>query len=550
MQPNRIPAALALVLLIISAATGAATGTALAGTAAHGQTSAGRPHGWATRQSDLRIPALQLRPGAQLSRTTAGTTVQSSNWSGYQLSVLGSGSTPSAPASPYTSVSGEWVIPTAQQETAGQAEDGANWIGIGGGNDNPNQPTGSPTLIQTGIGENVAANGTASYNAWYEIIPEPETAVSMPVAPGDLIQASIVQGSTPGTWTITMNDLTNANSFTENLDYPSTMDTAEWIEEAPTEINGTSSGTATLPNLGTAEFRDSMVNGAPAPLSSAFDLQLNPGSGVVAEPSAPDAAGVDFNVCSYPTGTCPAPGATGAGPVDPACVPLFTAPPGGSSYPPSSGVDWPQLDVVAGNMHNTSSTLTGILTVADMQTGPTAVPPPGTANEYFLLWTFNNQSYYLNAEVWANGDSFSYGTVSTSPTTTFNPVGAATGSIVTGTDGTITMSVPLSAVGSPANGDTLSTPSAEVDVWDTIPSGSNPVVSGVGGGFRASTAGPGYNYTLGEVCAATGQPGSDGAAGVVGGQVPEAPLAALLPVAGLCLAGVAILRRRRRGAAR
>jgi pseudomonalisin len=199
-----------------------------------------------------------------------------------------------------------------------------------------------------------------------------------------------------------------------------------------------------------------------------------------------------------------------AAPVLPACVSLFTGSPGESVYPPDVGSDYPQLDVLAGNMHNTATTLTGILTVEDMETGATAVPPGGTAIEYYFFWTYNNTKYFLNAEVAATGTTYNYGNETTGTTNSLNTVGSATGSIVTGTDGTITMSVPLTDIGSPTTGTELTAPSSETSVLEGAP--SNPAASG-GEVFTASTVGPDYPYTLGEVCSANGQYGSDGDGG-------------------------------------
>ncbi|HUZ44530.1 MAG TPA: G1 family glutamic endopeptidase [Acidimicrobiales bacterium] len=527
--------------MAVAALSAAAMGSpALAATAA-----GAHAHTWSTHRTDRHVPNLQLVPGQ---KAVAGAVIQSGNWSGYQLSADGTGTTPSvAVPAPYTSVSGEWVVPTAIQETPGQAEYGANWIGIGGGNDNPNQPTGSPTLIQTGVGEDVSAGGVASYYAWYEIIPEPETQVSMPVGPGDLVTATITQSSTPGSWNITMDDHTNGQSFTESIDYPSTMDTAEWILESPTEINGASTGVATLPNLGTSYFKNSTVNGGPAPLSSGFAIQLNPSSGVVAAPSAPGPTGTDFNVCTYSGTACAAPGRTSTGsgtPPNPACVPLFTGSPGESVYPPGAGSDYPNLDVIQADMRNDGTSLTTILTIENMQEWSPTSPPGGTANEYYLLWTYGGTVYYTNAQIAETGDTFSYGTKATTGYTA--GTGSVTGKIVDGPDGTITVTVPLSDLGAPATGDTLMAPNSSVSVLAGTPQTGGLVLT-------ASDVGPGNNYVLGETCPSTGVIGSDGgvSGGPGGGQVPEAPVAAAIPLLGLTVGGGLVLagRRRRRSTA-
>lgn len=266
----------------------------------------------------------------------------------------------------------------------------------------------------------------------------------------------------------------------------------------------------------------------------------------VASPGTGTETVVDNQGHAVSTGT----GTTGGAPVDPACVPLFSGPPNSAAYPQLSPVQvqsYPQLSVIQGDMHTVSikgvENLQTVLTVQDMQDGPTAVAQPGGANEYYMTWGYKGTTYFTNAEVAVTGDSFNYGSITKVGTTNqYSNAGTATGTIVTGKDGTITIDVPLSDIGSPALTDTLTGPAAAVYVEVGAPA--------VGGSLQpADTAGPGYDFTLDEVCAATGQPGSDGGAGVASGEVPEAPLAIGIPAAGLLLAGGLVIRRRRRAEA-
>jgi pseudomonalisin len=225
-----------------------------------------------------------------------------------------------------------------------------------------------------------------------------------------------------------------------------------------------------------------------------------------------------------------------------ACEPLFTGPPNAASYPPEAPQSTPQLDILQGDMHLSADgkTLRTILTIQDMETGATAVAQPGGANEYYMTWTFNGKSYFTNAEVSAVGVSYNYGTVTlVGSTHSYQPTGSATGSVVAGPNGTVEIDVPLSDVGSPTAGNVLTAPSGQTYVEVGAPT--------VGGLLESvDTAGPQNDYTLGEVCSATGLPGSDGGAGPSGGTVPEVPFAAALPVVGLAVAGGLVLRRRRR----
>jgi hypothetical protein len=231
----------------------------------------------------------------------AGTTVadsQSSNWSGYNQGILDTDS-------PFSSISGQWVVPTATQHTKGQAEDSATWIGIGGGCLNSSCAATDETLIQAGTEQSVSASGQATYDAWYEIIPLPEIQSTIAVHPGDVIDCT-VSAALPALWTISLQDTTDGQGFTETVPYPSDESTAEWIEEAPTEIGTSGVALASLPNLSTVHFTDATVNGANANLVPAQAIQLTDSNGnVLATPSAP-VGGNAFDDCPLAT-SCPAP---------------------------------------------------------------------------------------------------------------------------------------------------------------------------------------------------------------------------------------------------
>lgn len=225
---------------------------------------------------------------------------QSSNWSGYNQGTLEQGNTL------FTSISGQWVVPTASQHTRGQAEDSATWLGIGGGCVDAGCAVTDPTLIQTGTEQNVAADGSTTYDAWFELIPAPELVVTnVTIHPGDTVRASITSVA-PEVWTISLTDVTDGQGFTQTVPYASTMATAEWIEETPLLI-GTNAGLAALPNLGTVNFDLATTNAAPAGLTAAEEIQLVDNNGaVIMAPSAPDADTDGFNDCSWAT-SCGAP---------------------------------------------------------------------------------------------------------------------------------------------------------------------------------------------------------------------------------------------------
>jgi hypothetical protein len=236
-----------------------------------------------------------LSAHGQLLRVRANTN-QSSNWFGYDQGTLEQGDTL------FNSISGNWIVPTATQHTAGQAEDSSDWIGIGGGCVDAACTVGDNTLIQTGTEQDVDASGAASYSAWWELVPAPSIAITMTVSPGDEMHASIAE-LVPDTnlWTITLQDVTKGESFTTTVPYSSTHLTAEWIEETPLLI-GTDAGFASLPNLTTPAFSAATVNGHSAALTVSEEMQLIDSNGnVIGAPSAPNATADGFDACTWAT---------------------------------------------------------------------------------------------------------------------------------------------------------------------------------------------------------------------------------------------------------
>ena len=232
-------------------------------------------------------------------------TQQSNNWSGYNQGVVEKGTV-------FQSVSGEWVVPTASYRAGGPTtESSATWAGIGGGCIESSCLVGDPTsLIQAGTEQDANKDGTTAYSAWWEIVPAPSiTVTSVAVHPGDLIRVAIAD-VVPGLWTISLRDVTDGQGFTQSVPYPATMLTAEWILEAPIVVSPgspLSSGESMLPDLSTTHFDAATVNGHPAGLTSAEEIQMTSVSGgVEATPSAPDANSDGFDDCAWAS-SCPVP---------------------------------------------------------------------------------------------------------------------------------------------------------------------------------------------------------------------------------------------------
>jgi hypothetical protein len=230
----------------------------------------------------------------QLNGTRANAN-QSNNWFGYNQGTLEQG------GKQFTSISGDWTVPTATQHTSGQDESSSDWIGIGGGCIDATCTLTDNTLIQTGTEQDVSS-GKASYSSWWEIIPGPSIDTGLKISAGDHMHADITEAvAGSNVWNITLKDVTSGQTFTQTVPYPSTHATAEWIEETPLII-GTNAGLASLPNLSHIDFTSAKTNGAPANLNASEEMLLTDSNGgVIGTPSAPNASADGFGLCAWAT---------------------------------------------------------------------------------------------------------------------------------------------------------------------------------------------------------------------------------------------------------
>jgi len=199
-------------------------------------------------QKKLVVPTLAATAACALGAVpvaSAASDVQqaaSANWAGY---VVGSSSSGSS-GTEYKSVTGTWVQPTANCSN-GQGYS-AFWDGLGGAGQ-------TEALEQAGTEADCSASGSASYFAWYELVPSAPVQVSMAVHPGDSITSKVtVEGSNV---TIDLSNNTTGQTFTKTLQM-SNPDTssAEWIAEAPSSCTqGVSNCTPlALTDFGTVKF--------------------------------------------------------------------------------------------------------------------------------------------------------------------------------------------------------------------------------------------------------------------------------------------------------
>jgi hypothetical protein len=250
----------------------------------------------------LSVPSV---PGAQVfgliqnpQTGLSNVTLTSGNWAGY---VAASGKNPSEVV---TAVYGSWIVQTVSSSLALKVS--SQWIGIGG------FFQGDTTLIQTGTESN-SHSGTTTYSVWWEALPAAKTAISEPVSPGDVVQASVTCvircTATTQLWTITITDVTKGWTFTKTIDYSSKLKSAEWIEERPAACVKSVCKVGTLADFGTASYGQdytqvtntgsATIAGATLPIGLLPFTEItmqNSGGPVMAQPSSISADGTSFTV--------------------------------------------------------------------------------------------------------------------------------------------------------------------------------------------------------------------------------------------------------------
>ena len=137
----------------------------------------------------------------------------STNWSGYEV---GGG--------PFTAIAGTFNVPSLYA-TATETKT-TEWVGIDG--------VSSESLIQAGVEERYDPWTNLVYTqAWWEILPAPETPILMSVTPGDQVTVAIDQVS-GAHWQISVSDDTTGQRFVVDQTYRGPRTSAEWIVEAST----------------------------------------------------------------------------------------------------------------------------------------------------------------------------------------------------------------------------------------------------------------------------------------------------------------------------
>ena len=212
----------------------------------------------------------------------------SRNWSGY----VATGAT-------YTSVTGTWIVAKPDPKTPGID---ATWVGIGGAT--------TTDLVQAGTEATVNPDGTVTYDAWTETLPQSTRTVTLSVSAGDTVTVNLTEQSA-GSWLIDMKNVTTGRSYTTTVRYSSSKTSAEWIEEAPS----IGRGIAPLDSFGTVKFSaaNTVADGKTMSLKGAGAKSVtmsNAAGQPLAVPTAIGGDGASFSVdrTNTPSGGSGAPG--------------------------------------------------------------------------------------------------------------------------------------------------------------------------------------------------------------------------------------------------
>jgi Peptidase A4 family len=205
------------------------------------------------RLAALTAVALALVAAGAATAATSVARDVSSNWAGYVVS----GTT-------FSSVTGTWVQPAIDCTSTGTSAS-AFWVGLGGNTD------GSNALEQAGTGAECKADGTASYYAWYELVPAPSIDIALAIEPGDTITATVTVAGTKVTLQVTNVTTGKSVAKVKRMAAPD-VSSAEWVAEAPSLCS--SSGycrTVTLSDFGKVRFTKATATSADGHTGSISD---------------------------------------------------------------------------------------------------------------------------------------------------------------------------------------------------------------------------------------------------------------------------------------
>jgi hypothetical protein len=197
---------------------------------------------------------------------------QSTNWSGYALEGGG-----------FTGIQGTFNVPSLVPQVS--QSDASEWVGIDG--------VSNSDLIQAGVHE-IDVNGTPSTYAWWEVLPDVEQPIAMPVNPGDSVTVQIKKTGA-GRWSIVIADTTSGLTYLHTVSgYTGPGTSAEWIVEAPSYGKNIANLGQYTPNV---SFTQLGVTGVEMAFDRIFMVSPTDSNTVISSPSGLSSTGLTgFNV--------------------------------------------------------------------------------------------------------------------------------------------------------------------------------------------------------------------------------------------------------------
>jgi hypothetical protein len=192
---------------------------------------------------------------------------------------------------PFTSATGTFNIPSIQAANASATNPDilVQWVGVDGYTNG--------NLIQAGMMEESDPDAPAGFDvmAWWEILPDYPTIVPVALTAnaGDKVTVALAQ-VTPGTWAISIDDITDSQSFSAQEPYAGPLASAEWVVEDPTNT-APAAALFPMPQFPLVTFSGIATTGT---ITQQNDIVLQSAS-ADATPSALDANG--FSVAYGPT---------------------------------------------------------------------------------------------------------------------------------------------------------------------------------------------------------------------------------------------------------
>ncbi|MDE1768480.1 MAG: hypothetical protein KGH62_03865, partial [Candidatus Micrarchaeota archaeon] len=160
-----------------------------------------------------------------------------SNWAGYVFV-----SSRTNPAPKITSIDASWVVESVE----GVSGAASQWAGIGG------TVGGDKTLIQAGT----VWQGN-SYYAFTQMLPSQQTSIHAPISvkAGDSVRVSIsLVPNTSNYWKISIQNITENESYSQTVQFDSSMLSADLIQENPKACYASILGPYTCSDVGLANF--------------------------------------------------------------------------------------------------------------------------------------------------------------------------------------------------------------------------------------------------------------------------------------------------------